>query len=165
MRVLLWLRLLSRLNWSTFAAKLAGLGAIQPHEGLALLLSTLNACGSALTTAPVLAASPLLWRTLCRLQPSPLFTEFAAPASNELSYQSAAASLPQPRLPHSASVGAATPAAVVAAAEELAAQVEARVLAVVAGVLGTSVDPQASLMEVRSPPMALGCRRSVFTVV
>ena len=123
---------------------LAGLGAIKPHEGLAVLQAAVGAHAAALA-APVITASPLVWATLRRLQPSPLFGERGqAPANQAAAPPSAPVEALLP--------GTAEEAPAIGAVPQLKADVEARVLAVVAGVLGASVDPQASLMEVRQAP-------------
>lgn len=84
------------------------------------------------STPAVLTASPLHWHNLLQWQPSGLVEAFVPLAA-----------APTPALSSSR-----RPAAAAGAADRVA-EVESKVLAVASEVIGASIEPQQSLMEVR----------------
>lgn len=110
------------------AIRSAGLGAIQPAQGLAVLLTVLHG-GS---QSPVLTASPLYWGTLLRVQPSPVFDGFGHNPDD----------LPYDHQPGS------TPASEQLRPAPSQGDVLARVLSIAAAVLGAAVDADQAFMEV-----------------
>jgi acyl carrier protein/NADP-dependent 3-hydroxy acid dehydrogenase YdfG len=105
-----------------------GLGAVQPAQGLAVLAATLSASGAA-QGVPTLAASPLCWANIARGQPhqAGIYDEFVAAPAAAPAVQSSAAVVPE--------------------VSTAAAAVEARVLSVIALVVGAAVELRQPLME------------------
>ncbi len=89
------------------------------------------------STAAVLTASPLLWHNLLQQQPSALFEGFAALAAAPATAVGSSHATSKP------------PAAAVAPAGDRLAEVQSKVLAIAADVIGAAIEPQQSLMEVR----------------
>lgn len=126
----------------SFRPSPAGLGAIQPEQGLATLLAALH---GGWQQRPVLTASPLVWPTLLRLQASAAFEGFAA-----LAAPAPAAEGPQAAQGSRGRAAATVGSAPQAPAANRLAEVQVKLLAITAEVLGSAVDPAQSLMEVRS---------------
>ena len=116
----------------------AGLGAIQPEQGLAVLLAALYGnAGSAVVTA-----SPLYWGNLLQQQPQQAGSVFA-------SFSALA------HAPAHAAPAWAGPVAAAAPAVDRAAEVQARILGIAAEVIGAAIDPTQSLMEVSMQRMMI----------
>lgn len=92
----------------------------------------LDALSSTDSTPAVLTASPLHWRNLLQQQPSSLFEGF----------------VPLAAAPMSALSNSHRPAAAARTAGRVA-EVQSKVLAIAADVIGAAIEPQQSLMEVR----------------
>ena len=133
----------------------AGLGAVQPAQGLAVLIACINA-GSVQHSGPipatVLTASPLYWTALIQQRHGggPALQSFAAEQSAQTFEAHASGAMRASAQLAASSAEFAQPSIQFKAfgSTHLIAEVQDRIASIAAEVIGRSVEPSQSLMEV-----------------
>lgn len=119
------------------AMERSGVGMLQPHAGLAAMQLLVGSVAA--SAAAQLAAIPFVWQRFMRA-PRNAAAFFYAEHAQAAEFLHPVAALPAPR-------PAAAPSAAAAAPLPLPDEVLQRVLAAVAAVHGSSVDPQQPLLQ------------------
>lgn len=131
----------------------AGLGAIKPTQGLAVMHAALSSDRHLAAAPTMLLASPLRWAALLRDRSSAAFAGFAGPPVAQTPAAPAAQVGPPPS-------GESLPVrrALWAAEADRQAEVQSKVLAAASELLGSAIGADQSFMEVRWDTLCLPTR-------